>query len=631
VSKSAQLGTAAAPVCITGMHRSGTSMVAKALVAAGLFLGDRKRFMPPSAANPEGFFEHREFVALNDALLAELEGGWDRPPAAEAAWTAERWEPFRDRARHLAATMTPHGSWGWKDPRTSLTLPFWRAALGPVRTVVVVRHPLEVAASLRRRDGLAIETGLTLWQAYAERLLADTRPDERIVTHYDAWFRDAEAEIRRLLAFLELERGQDAAALSAAALPDLQHHRESPRALEEYGVAAGTIALYRRLADEAGYALDPPAEALRASDARAFARGLRRPADPPVVAALPPDLTGEPPEAIWRPVLQQALDAFAAGKPRQGQRACLTLLATPRLPEGIHQLAVWTLAEYAQPLAELFASAAVGELMWPGTEDAGYAEPSPVLVDGRVRVIGRTFEDDGHRDVLLTLGDGLDLVDAVTLGDETGQAAQFQDVRPYLADGMLHAAVTLGDPAAEPARAGTVEICGEVYRQLRAWGPRAGGFGQGWAPFATPAGPRFVACWEPTEVVRADPETGGFARVALRLASHVAARFWSGSPGVPVPGGSLFLVNETVVFADETEEVFSRLVRIDDHFQLCAVSPSFFVASRGQDVASGLARRGDELVAGFTSDEVTALLVRLDLREILDALIPVGAPGRHDG
>ena len=34
------------------------------------------------------------------------------------------------------------------------------------------RHPLAVAASLERRDGLALEVGLRLWQAYNERLVA---------------------------------------------------------------------------------------------------------------------------------------------------------------------------------------------------------------------------------------------------------------------------------------------------------------------------------------------------------------------------------------------------------------------------------------------------------------------------
>ena len=33
--------------------------------------------MPPQADNPEGFWEHLGFVALNDELLNALGGAWD--------------------------------------------------------------------------------------------------------------------------------------------------------------------------------------------------------------------------------------------------------------------------------------------------------------------------------------------------------------------------------------------------------------------------------------------------------------------------------------------------------------------------------------------------------------------------
>ena len=44
--------------------------------------------------------------------------------------------------------------WLWKDPRTTLLLPFWRRALrfDPV-VVGIFRDPVEVAGSLAARDG----------------------------------------------------------------------------------------------------------------------------------------------------------------------------------------------------------------------------------------------------------------------------------------------------------------------------------------------------------------------------------------------------------------------------------------------------------------------------------------------
>ena len=55
------------------MHRSGTSMVAKLLNQAGLYLGPDDALMPPASENPEGFFEHLAFVDLNDEIVSRVQ------------------------------------------------------------------------------------------------------------------------------------------------------------------------------------------------------------------------------------------------------------------------------------------------------------------------------------------------------------------------------------------------------------------------------------------------------------------------------------------------------------------------------------------------------------------------------
>ncbi len=242
------------PVAIVGMHRSGTSMVAKLLQQAGLHLGVETDLMPPAEENPEGFYEHLEFVRLNDDVLNIAGAGWDCPPVAGFAWDDEALDSFRTRARRLAAPLREQLPWGWKDPRTSLTLPFWCSAFGPLRTIVVVRNPLEVITSLHRRNTFSTALGLTLWQIYAERVLADTAPDERLVTHYDSYFLEPDREIARVLDFLGLGRGLDLQALKTAAIPALRHHRKSVRDLEEHGIPAKVIDIYLHLCREAGWA-----------------------------------------------------------------------------------------------------------------------------------------------------------------------------------------------------------------------------------------------------------------------------------------------------------------------------------------------------------------------------------------
>jgi hypothetical protein len=249
----ADQGPLSRPVAVVGMHRSGTSMVAKLLKQAGLNLGAETDLMPPAAENPEGFYEHLEFVRLNDEVLNVAGAGWDCPPATGFNWNDEALDPYREWARQLAAPLQEWLPWGWKDPRTSLTLPFWRGAFGPLQTVAVVRNPLEVVTSLHRRNAFSTALGLTLWQIYAERILQDTSPDERLVTHYDSYFLEPDREIARVLHFLGLDRDHDLQELKAAAIPALRHHRKTVRDLEEHGFPVEVIDLYLRLCREAGW------------------------------------------------------------------------------------------------------------------------------------------------------------------------------------------------------------------------------------------------------------------------------------------------------------------------------------------------------------------------------------------
>src|SRR6185503_2312642 len=73
------------PICIAGMHRSGTSMVAGLLQACGLFLG-REEELGFDSNNGEPHFENVRFVALNDEILSRLGGSWNNPPAFPRGW-----------------------------------------------------------------------------------------------------------------------------------------------------------------------------------------------------------------------------------------------------------------------------------------------------------------------------------------------------------------------------------------------------------------------------------------------------------------------------------------------------------------------------------------------------------------
>src|SRR5215470_7859724 len=146
-------------------------MLTRLLHACGLYLGPEDKLMPPQEDNPEGFWEHLGFVALNEELLNELGGAWDLPPKTNEDFNTARLDPLRLKARLLIDKFHLSTVWGWKDPRNSLTLPFWQQLLPRLKTIVVVRNPLEVAHSMRERNGTSYSFGLRLWEIYNRRLV----------------------------------------------------------------------------------------------------------------------------------------------------------------------------------------------------------------------------------------------------------------------------------------------------------------------------------------------------------------------------------------------------------------------------------------------------------------------------
>src|SRR5882724_12102160 len=190
-------------------------MVTRLLHRCGLELGPESDLMPAQADNPEGFWEHLGFVALNEELLNELGGAWDLPPKADENFTQARVDPLRMKARLLIEGFDSSRVWGWKDPRNSLTLPFWQNLLPGLKTVIVVRNPLEVAHSMKERNGTSYSFGLRLWEIYNQRVIETARGKDRLVTHYDLFFGDAETELRRIVRFIGLP---DAKVENAAAL-----------------------------------------------------------------------------------------------------------------------------------------------------------------------------------------------------------------------------------------------------------------------------------------------------------------------------------------------------------------------------------------------------------------------------
>lgn len=188
---------------IAGFHRSGTSMTAQLLRAAGLFVGDELLGATPE--NPYGHFEDLEVLGLHQQLLGVHGEDW-------------QWDlpfPFRLSDKHRAAMSdlirrreASHRLWGFKDPRVCLLLGFWKHIARDMKTLMIYRDPGECVQSLERRHARLImeergnlrsdmrffrepDLGLRLWLTYNRALINFARrwPGECLV----ASFRDIAA------------------------------------------------------------------------------------------------------------------------------------------------------------------------------------------------------------------------------------------------------------------------------------------------------------------------------------------------------------------------------------------------------------------------------------------------------
>ncbi|MEX0865176.1 MAG: glycosyltransferase [Acidimicrobiia bacterium] len=155
-------------VAIAGMHCSGTSIVARLANIAGVSLRPPEELMPGSAENPRGFCENEAIKSLNDEVLGLLGGSWSEPPTLWHGWEhSSSLDDVRRQARALVERLTdPEHPFGWKDPRMSILMPFWRSVAEIDGLLMPLRDPQLVALSLQRRNGFDPEHSADLWTRY---------------------------------------------------------------------------------------------------------------------------------------------------------------------------------------------------------------------------------------------------------------------------------------------------------------------------------------------------------------------------------------------------------------------------------------------------------------------------------
>ena len=239
--------TATSGVFVIGMHRSGTSAVTRVVNMLGVPVCRPSDLVRELHGNPKGHWESATLVRLNNRLLHQMGYAWwcPPPPGPDDGAFARITMPIA-RARAQFETQHPTREWACKDPRTSLTLPFWLEALNVLPAVILVhRNPLEVADSLKRRNGFDHPLSLALWERYVRSALAHAHGLPVLVTQYVDLLRDPESWCASTCEFLrDIDMSTtevDQARVREFLDTDLRHSRSSYGELAQHEAAGRTL------------------------------------------------------------------------------------------------------------------------------------------------------------------------------------------------------------------------------------------------------------------------------------------------------------------------------------------------------------------------------------------------------
>jgi glycosyltransferase involved in cell wall biosynthesis len=238
-------------VLIAGMHRSGTSLVTRLCNLLGADIGGE--MLAPTPDNPKGYWENKRSFEIHEALftllgmpwngIGQLPEGWVDGQAAET--TAGALVSLLDEEFKGPLAVI-------KDPKICRLLPLWQR-IGTAQkiephVVLALRHPLAVAGSLARRDGMGEATALLLWLRHTVEAERDSRDVPRVIFDYDAAMADWRGETQKLIAGLGIDWPKSlddiAGEVEGFISPELRHNAGETA---ETPLAQDCVALYEAL------------------------------------------------------------------------------------------------------------------------------------------------------------------------------------------------------------------------------------------------------------------------------------------------------------------------------------------------------------------------------------------------
>lgn len=237
-------------IFVVGMHRSGTSALAGALVRAGAWFGRPGLAIEGKRKPPLGLVERRDFVRPNERLLRRHGYEWHDMYGFPGKWRERALRAYRQEVETgVLADLLEHEVSVLKDPRLCFLLPFLPSISGHAVCIMIVRHPVEVAKSLNARNRFPIPFGIALWEAYNRQALISVQRFPSLLIQHGALLGDPEQCIQSVMAGLSKMGIVGLNRRTAAAAPEIEGslYRQRLDPLEERHLAAWQLRFWEQL------------------------------------------------------------------------------------------------------------------------------------------------------------------------------------------------------------------------------------------------------------------------------------------------------------------------------------------------------------------------------------------------
>jgi len=170
------------PVIVLGMHHSGTSILAEILHRNGVFM---QANMPHHESK---FFT----IKINDEMIMGGGANWANNPIMPVAEVMAKLDDVRKQVerkalvKYMEAGYDGHSPWGFKDPRTCVTLPLYLEIFPNAQLLHIIRDEKDVAISLAASDkkGLGIISDLDFWMDLQRQYVGRAREFGTRHKHY---------------------------------------------------------------------------------------------------------------------------------------------------------------------------------------------------------------------------------------------------------------------------------------------------------------------------------------------------------------------------------------------------------------------------------------------------------------